>query len=592
MKERNFDDDYYWNYRRITAYLSILPTILGGSTVSAIIIQQAIFFIVLIGLAIPLGFYIHKVMTNQKTFLTKIISPIETKIYQFLGTPAQKEMTAKHYGLSVLFFSFFSFVLLMAMLLGQGFLPLNPEKLPGTSFSLAFNTAASFITNTNWQAYAGEDTLSIFTQAFGLTVQNFVSAAVGIAVLFVLLRGFTNRSSKQIGNFWQDLTKIILYILVPISFIVSLLLISQGVVQTFAGSVETTSLELGQKIFLPLGTVASQVAIKQLGTNGGGYFGANSAHPFENPNLISNFIENCSILLIPAALIVAFGLFVKDWKQGRTIMIVSLGFLIAALIVVTLSEYYGPQFSHVIGQMNMEGKETRFGIGWSALWAVSTTATSNGSINAMLDSFTPIGGLIPMFLMQLGEIIFGGAGSGLYGMIVFILLAIFIAGLLVGRTPEYLGKKIEPFDMKMVCLVILTPLLLTLLGTMLFILNPQAMSWLTNQGPHGFSEILYAFSSLANNNGSAFAGLTTDTTFLNILGGIIMILSRFIPMLAVIYLASNLGKKKIVATGSGTLSTTNTTFVTMLIIVILVIGALSFLPSMALGPIAEHFMTK
>ncbi|WP_086315484.1 K+-transporting ATPase, A subunit [Enterococcus sp. 7F3_DIV0205] len=559
---------------------------------SAIFIQQAIFFIVLIGLAIPLGFYIHKIMTGQKTILTKIINPVEEKIYQFLGTPAQKEMNAKQYSFSVLFFSIFSLILLMAMMMGQQFLPLNPEKLPGTSFSLAFNTAASFVTNTNWQAYAGEDTLSIFTQAFGLTVQNFVSAAVGIAVLFVLLRGFTNRTTKYIGNFWQDLTRITLYVLLPLSFIVSLILISQGVVQTFAGSVETTSLELGQKIFLPLGTVASQVAIKQLGTNGGGFYGGNSTYPFENPNLISNFVENISILLIPAALIVAFGLFVKDWKQGRTIMIVSLGFLIAAMIGVTLSEYYGPQFNHVLGQMNLEGKEMRFGIGWSSLWAVSTTAASNGSINAMLDSFMPLGGLIPMFLMQLGEIIFGGTGSGLYGMIAFILLAIFIAGLLVGRTPEYLGKKIEPFDMKMVCLVILTPLLLTLLGTMLFILNPQAMSWLTNSGPHAFSEVLYGFSSLANNNGSAFAGLTADTTFLNILGGTIMILSRFIPMLAIIYLAANLGKKKIVATGSGTLSTTNATFVTMLIIVILVIGALSFLPAMALGPIAEHFITK
>ncbi|MDA9470695.1 potassium-transporting ATPase subunit KdpA [Enterococcus sp. 5H] len=559
---------------------------------STIFIQQVIFIIVLISLAIPLGIYIYKVMTGKKNLLTKVIQPVETKIYQFLGTPAQKEMTAKQYATSVLVFSCFSFFVLMAMLLSQGFLPLNPEKLPGTSLSLAFNTAASFVTNTNWQAYAGEDTLSIFTQAFGLTVQNFVSAGVGIAVLFVLLRGFTNRTSKHLGNFWQDLTKVILYILLPLSFIVSLILISQGVVQTFAGSVETSSLEFGEKIFLPLGTVASQVAIKQLGTNGGGYFGVNSAHPFENPNLISNFVENLSILLIPVALIVAFGLFVKEWKQGRTIMIVSFGFLIAALIGVTLSEYYGPSFSHVIGQMNMEGKETRFGIGWSSLWAVSTTAASNGSVNSMLDSFTPLGGLIPMFLMQLGEIIFGGVGSGLYGMLVFILLAIFIAGLLVGRTPEYLGKKIEPFDMKMVCLVILTPLFLTLIGTMLFILNPQATSWLTNQGPHAFSEILYTFTSLANNNGSAFAGLTADTTFLNILGGIIMILSRFIPMLAVIYLASNLGKKKIVATGSGSLSTTNATFVTMLIIVILVVGALSFLPSMALGPIAEHFLTK
>ncbi|MBP2097646.1 potassium-transporting ATPase subunit KdpA [Enterococcus rivorum] len=557
-----------------------------------IFVEQGLFLVVLMILAIPLGFYIYKVMTNQKTILTALISPIEKKIYRFLGPLAQKEMNVKQYSLSVLFLSLFSFILLMAMMMFQHLLPLNPDKLPGTSLSLAFNTAASFVTNTNWQAYAGEKTMSIFTQAFGLTVQNFVSAAVGIAVLFVVLRGFTNKNSKYIGNFWQDLTKIILYVLLPVSLIVSVLLISQGVVQSFAGTISGTSLNAGEKIFLPLGTVASQVAIKQLGTNGGGYFGANSTHPFENPNLISNFIENLSILLLPAALIVAFGLFVKDWKQGRTIMIVSLGFLIAALIGVTLSEYYGPNFTNVLGHLNLEGKETRFGIGWSSLWAVSTTAVSNGSVNAMMDSFTPLGGLLPMFLMQLGEIIFGGAGSGLYGMIAFILLTIFIAGLLVGRTPEYLGKKIEPYDMKMVCLVILTPLLLTLLGTMSFILNPQAMDWLNNQGAHGFSEILYSFSSLANNNGSAFAGLTSDTTFLNIIGGSIMILSRFIPMLAVIFLAGNLGKKKIVATGSGTLSTTNGTFVSMLIIVILVVGALSFLPSMALGPIAEYFVTK
>ena len=559
---------------------------------SGIFIQQAFFLVILIACAIPLGVYINKVMTGQKTIATRLLQPVETKIYRFLGNSAEKEMSAKNYAWAVISFSTLSIILLMGMLLAQGYLPMNPDRLPGTSLSLAFNTAVSFVTNTNWQAYAGENTLSIFTQAFGLTVQNFVSAAVGIAVVFVLLRGFINRTTKYVGNFWQDITKIILYILLPLSLIVSLLLISQGVVQTFSGSIETTSLEAGEKIFLPLGTVASQVAIKQLGTNGGGYFGANSAHPFENPTLISNFIENLSILLLPAALIVAFGLFVKEWKQGRTIMIVAFGFFIAALIGVTLSEYYGPVFDQVIGQANMEGKETRFGIAWSSLWAVSTTAASNGSVNSMLDSFTPLGGLLPLFLMQLGEIIFGGVGSGLYGMIVFILLAIFIAGLLVGRTPEYLGKKIEPFDMKMVCLVILTPLLLSLMGTMLYLLLPDAADSLTNKGPHGFTEILYNFTSLANNNGSAFAGMTVDTTFLNILGGLIMLLSRFIPMIAIIYLGANLGKKKHVATGSGSLSTTNATFVTMLMIVILVVGALSFLPAMALGPISEYFLTN
>lgn len=554
--------------------------------------MQIIFFAVLIIIAIPLGLYINKVMTNQHNLLTKIVQPIENIVYKFLGPVSKESMRGKEYAFSVLIFSGVSFIVLFLILICQGFLPLNPDGLPGLDFSLAFNTAASFVTNTNWQAYAGENTLSIFSQAIGLTVQNFVSAAIGISVLYVLLRGFKEKNTKTLGNFWQDMTRVILYILIPLSLIVSVILLSQGVVQTLATSVETTSLELGEKIFLPLGTVASQIAIKQLGTNGGGYFGSNSAFPFENPTVISNFVENLSILLIPVALIVAFGVFVKDWKQGRTIMIVSFGFLIAAMIGVTLTEYYGPQYSQVIGQMNMEGKETRFGIGWSSLWSVSTTAASNGSVNAMLDSFTPLGGLIPMFLMQLGEIIFGGAGSGLYGMIVFILLAIFIAGLLVGRTPEYLGKKIEPFDMKMACLVILTPLLLTLLGTMMMVLHPEAMTYLTNSGPHGFSEVLYGLTSLANNNGSAFAGLMTDTVFLNVLGGVIMIFSRFIPMTAIIFLASNLGRKNVVAESSGTLSTTNTTFTVMLIITILVIGALSFLPSMALGPIAEFFLTK
>ena len=557
-----------------------------------LVMTQLLFFVGLMAMAIPLGRYINKVMTNQKNILTRVVEPLENKVYRWLGVNPGDQMKGKQYALTVIVFSALSFLMLFLLLVCQGFLPLNPDKLPGLNPVLAFNTAASFITNTNWQAYAGEKSLSVFSQAIGLTVQNFISAAVGISVLYVLLRGFKQKNNKYLGNFWQDVTRCVLYILLPLSLVISIILMSQGVVQTISPSVETISLELGEKIFLPLGTVASQVAIKQLGTNGGGYFGSNSAFPFENPTVFSNIVENLSILLIPVALIVAFGLFVKDWKQGRTIMIVSFGFIIAAMIGVTISEYYGPQYEQVIGQWNMEGKDTRFGIGWSSLWAVSTTAASNGSVNAMMDSFTPLGGLIPMFLMQLGEIIFGGAGSGLYGMIVFILLAIFIAGLLVGRTPEYLGKKIEPFDMKMACLVILTPLLMTLMGTMIFVLSPQASANITNSGPHGFSEILYGFTSLANNNGSAFAGLTSNTTLLNLLGGVIMIISRFVPMMAIIFLASHLGKKNVVAESSGTLSTTNATFVVMLIITILVIGALSFLPSMALGPIAEYFLTK
>lgn len=556
-------------------------------------VYQFLFLVVLVGLGIPLGKYCYKVMTSQKVWMDRLIQPIEKMVYRFIGPSSQKEMNGKTYALSVISFSVLGFIAVFLLLLMQGILPMNPEGFSGTTVSLAFNTALSFVTNTNWQAYAGETTLSPFTQMMGLTVQNFVSAAVGISVLFVLLRGFMGKSQKTIGNFWQDLTKATLYLLVPLSTVIAILLISQGVVQTFSGGIDYFSLETGSKGLIPLGLAASQIAIKQLGTNGGGYFGANSAFPLENPTIFSNLVENIAILLIPVALIFAFGYFVKEHKQGRTIFIVSMVLLVLALIGVMLSEYYtSPQFADVVASGNLEGKETRFGVGWSALWAVSTTAASNGSVNSMLDSFTPFGGMIPMFLMQLGEIVFGGVGSGLYGMIAFVILTVFIAGLLVGRTPEYLGKKIEPFDMKMVCLVILTPPLLTLLGTMSFVLLPSAMSQLTNSGAHGFSEILYAFSSLANNNGSAFAGLTADTTFLNTVGGVIMLLVRFIPMVAIIFLGGNLAKKKMVAVSDGTLSTTNGTFVGMLLGVIFLVGALSFLPALALGPIADFFTTR
>lgn len=558
---------------------------------SAIVVNQILFLVILIGLGIPLGIYSYRVMSGKKVFLSRVIEPIENQVYKFIGKPAKLEMTAKKYALAIVSFSLFSFLAVFLLMLGQGFLPANPNGFSGTSIGLAFNTAMSFVTNTNWQAYSGEVTLSPFTQMVALTVQNFVSAGVGIAVLFALLRGFIARNKETLGNFWQDLTKAVLYILVPVSFVIALLLVSQGVVQSFSADVPVFSLETGQKILIPLGAAASQIAIKQLGTNGGGYFGANSAFPFENPTVFSNFIENLAILLIPVALIVAFGLFVKNAKQGRTIFIVSLVLLGLALVGVTMSESYtGPSYPGVVESGSLEGKETRFGVGWTSLWAVSTTAASNGSVNGMHDSLTPLGGMIPMFLMQLGEIVFGGAGSGLYGMIAFVILTVFIAGLLVGRTPEYLGKKIDPFDMKMVCLLILTPPLLVLLGTMSFVMLPNGMEWLTNSGPHGFSEVLYAFSSLANNNGSAFAGLTSDTPFLNVVGGVIMLVVRFVPMFAALFLGGNLAKKKMVAVSDGTLSTTNGTFIGMLIGVILLIGALSFLPAMALGPIAEYFM--
>jgi K+-transporting ATPase ATPase A chain len=465
--------------------------------------------------------------------------------------------------------------------------------MKGTSWHLAFNTAASFVSNTNWQAYSGETTLSYLTQFLGITVQNFVSAATGIAVLFALIRGFTAKQKTTLGNFWADLTRIVIYVLIPLSMVVAFLLVSQGVIQTFSQYKEVASLESGATQVIPLGPVASQVAIKQLGTNGGGFFGMNSAYPLENPTILSNLIQVLSILLIPASLCVSFGKAVKDGKQGRTVYVAMLIFFVGALMAATISEQMtGPVFQGAVSSGSMEGKEVIHGVGGSTLWAVVTTAASNGSVNAMHDSLTPMAGLVTMFLMQLGEIVFGGVGSGLYGMLAFVLLTVFIAGLMVGRTPEYLGKKVEPFDMKMVCLLVLTPPLLTLLGTAAAVTMPNADSWLTNSGAHGFSEILYAFSSMANNNGSAFAGFYANTVFTNVTGGIIMLLVRFIPMGAAIFLAGNMAKKKTIAASEGTLSTSNPTFIGLLIGVILIVGALSFLPALALGPIADFVTSR
>ncbi|EOH93783.1 potassium-transporting ATPase subunit KdpA [Enterococcus pallens] len=554
---------------------------------SSLIYQGIFFFFVLLAAALPLGWYIKEVMQGRIPRYARFLQPLERLFYKVIGPVSKKEMRGKTYFVHVLLLSFSSLVVLLLLLMTQQWLP-GGEKVVNLPFDLALNTAVSFVTNTNWQAYAGETTLSHFSQIFGLTVQNFVSAGIGLSVACALIRGISQKQKRMIGNFWQDLTRSLVYILLPLAFILAIVLISQGSVQTFSNGTAYQGLE-GKSLWLYLGPVASQVAIKQLGTNGGGFFGANAAHPFENPTILANFFENLAILLIPAALIFAFGFWVKDWKQGRTILIASLFFVSLAFVGVVVNEYYGPQLANVVGAMNMEGKEVRFGIGWSSLWAISTTAASNGSVNAMLDSFTPLGGAIPLFLMQLGEIIFGGVGSGLYGMMAFLLLAVFIAGLLVGRTPEYLGKKIEAFDIKMASVVILTPLLLTLFGAMALVLHPDVMSWLTNSGPHAFSELLYGATSLANNNGSAFAGLAADTPFINLLGSLLMTLSRYLPMLVILLLAENMGSKKKSALSEGTLSTSSPTFVTMLIIVIFVVGALSFLPAMALGPIAEYF---
>lgn len=557
-----------------------------------IIIQDIVYILLLIGLSIPLGSYIYKVMTGQKVFLSRVLSPVERGVYKVIGIQGEDEMSPKEYAFAAIAFSVIGLIFVFGIQMLQNLLPLNPEDLGATSWHLAFNTAASFVSNTNWQAYSGESTLSYLTQSLGLTVQNFVSAATGIAVLFALIRGFIVRKQTTIGSFWKDLTRPTLYVLIPLSLILALVLVSQGVVQTLSPYNEITVLESGATQTIPLGPAASQIAIKQLGTNGGGFFGVNSAFPLENPTPLSNLLQLLSILLIPAALCVAFGKAVKDNKQGRSIYAAMLILFILSLAAVTFSEQYAaPIFEGVTVSGSMEGKEIIHGIGTSTLWGTATTAASNGSVNSMHDSFTPLSGMVLMFLMQMGEVVFGGVGSGLYGMLAFVILTVFIAGLMVGRTPEYLGKKIEPYDMKMVCLIVLAPPLLTLLGTTAAVLMPQASSWLTNSGAHGFSEILYAFTSMGNNNGSAFGGYTANTVFTNVVGGIIMLIVRFVPILATIFLAGNLANKKSVAASDGTLSTSNSMFVGLLIGVILLIAALSFLPALALGPIADYFTT-
>ena len=560
---------------------------------SMMILQNALYLALLVALSLPLGIYMHRIMAGEKVFLTRMLAPVENGIYRLMGIKSGEEMGAKKYSLAVLLFSLICLVFLWLLQMVQQLLPMNPENMGGVSWDLAFNTSASFVSNTNWQAYSGESTMSYLTQFLGLTVQNFVSAAAGIAVLFALIRGFIYKKASGIGNFWADLVRTTLYVLLPMSLVVAVLLISQGVVQTFGPYREVTALESGAALTLPLGPAASQIAIKQLGTNGGGFFGVNSAFPLENPTPFSNLIQSLSILLIPAALCVAFGKAVKDSRQGRTLYIVMMVLFVLSLAGVMASEQFAaPVFAGVSPSGSMEGKEVIHGVGASSLWATATTAATNGSVNSMHDSFTPLGGMVLIFLMQLGEIVFGGVGSGLYGMLAFALLTIFIAGLMVGRTPEYLGKKVEPYDMKMVCLIILVPPLATLLGTAAAVIMPQASSWLTNSGAHGFSEILYAFTSMGNNNGSAFGGFMANTVFSNVAGGIIMLIARFIPMVAVLYLAGNMVKKKTVAVGDGTLATNNIMFVGLLIGIILIIGALSFLPSLALGPIADYFTAR
>lgn len=599
------------------------------------VIQYILYLAVLVILAIPLGAYIKKVMNGEKTFLSKILTPCENAVYKVMKVNKEEQMNWKKYAVSVLIFSGIGLVFLFLLQLLQGVLPGNPQGLSGVKWDLSFNTAVSFITNTNWQAYSGESTLSYLTQALGLTVQNFVSAATGIAVLFALIRGFIKVKADGLGSFWVDMTRIVIHILIPLNLVISLLLVGGGVVQNLKGA-ETVSLvepiavsadgtilenaeinletetvtidgqviedaEIVTEQFVPMGPAASQIAIKQSGTNGGGFNGVNSAHPLENPNAFTNLIEMISILLIPAALCFTFGKAVKNKKQGVAIFMAMFICLVLALGTIAVSEQLAtPQLAQdgnvnisMTDQAggNMEGKETRFGIVSSSTWAAFTTAASNGSVNSMHDSYTPLGGMVTMLLMQLGEVIFGGVGCGLYGMLTFAILTVFIAGLMVGRTPEFLGKKIEPYEMKWSVLVCLATPIAILVGSGIAAIVPSVADSLNNGGAHGFSELLYAYSSCGGNNGSAFAGFNVNTVFLNISLGLVMLFARFLPIIGTLAIAGSLAGKKKIATTAGTLSTTNAMFVFLLIFIVLLVGALSFFPALALGPIAEFFQS-
>jgi K+-transporting ATPase ATPase A chain len=590
------------------------------------ILQLVLYFGVLLLLAKPLGVCMARVYEGQPSGLDRVLGPVERLFYRICGIKPEEEMSWKKYAGAVLLFSAAGFFFLYLLQRLQGMLLFNPQKFAGVTPDLSFNTAVSFITNTNWQNYGGETTMSYLTQMAGLAVQNFMSAAAGMAVLVAMIRGFKRHSTQTIGNFWFDLTRSTLYILIPLSLVYSLLLVSQGVVQTFSeyknvtltqtitydnpkldaqsnpvkdekGNPATEKAEMKEQV-IPLGPAASQIAIKQLGTNGGGFFNVNSAHPFENPTAFANFLELMAILLIPAALCITFGKMVGDMRQGWALLSAMSLVLVTVTVLCVWSEQAGnPRFASIgVDQQasdmqpggNMEGKEARFGIVNSALWATETTAASNGSVNSMHDSYTPMGGLYPLVLIQLGEVIFGGVGSGLYGMLVMAIITVFIAGLMVGRTPEYLGKKIEMFEMKMAALVILIVNGLVKIGTAIGVSSKAGVAGVANPGPHGFSEILYAFSSAANNNGSAFAGLSGNTVFYNTALGIAMFLGRFWVIIPVLAIAGSLAKKKQVPAGLGTLPTHTPLFVALLIGVIVIVGALSFMPAWALGPIAEQ----
>jgi potassium-transporting ATPase potassium-binding subunit len=550
-------------------------------------LQIIIFLGLLIGLTPVLGSYMYKVFTGEKHLMSAPLGWLERLTYKFVGVDAKEETNWKSYAFGMLLFNFIGFLFVFLLQLTQAYLPLNPTNLPNVSWHSAFNTAVSFMTNTNWQGYGGETTLSYLVQMLALTVQNFVSAATGIAVLLALTKGLSRKTTDKLGNFWVDLTRSTLYVLLPLSIVFAVFLVGQGVIQNFDTYQTAHTLQGAQQV-IPMGPVASQEAIKQLGTNGGGFFNANSAHPFENPTPLSNLLEMLAILLIPAGLTFTYGKMVGSKRQGWTIFIVMLILLLSGLAISLYGEYSAnPILGH---SALMEGKETRLGITNSVLWSTSTSAASNGSVNAMHDSLSPLAGMVAMINIMLGEIIFGGVGAGIYGMVVFIILTVFIAGLMVGRSPEYLGKKVEAFEVTMAIIANLATSFVILLFTAWASVSSLGLSSLNNAGPHGFSEMLYAFSSAAGNNGSAFAGLNANTVFYNLLLGFGMLIGRFGVIIPILAIAGNMAKKKITPVSTGTFQTDNWLFVALLIGVILIVGGLTYFPALSFGPIVEHLL--
>lgn len=545
------------------------------------LVQIALYLGLLVVCTPLLGGYMARVFKGERTWLTPVLRRVESAIYRLAGVHPDEEQSWKQYALAMMLFNVAGFVLLFVLQLTQRALPLNPAVLPNVEPFLAFNTATSFVTNTNWQAYGGETTMSYLTQMIGLNVQNFVSAATGVAVVIAMMRGLARRQASAIGNFWVDLVRCVLYVFLPLCLVFALVLVSQGVVQNFNGYAQATTLT-GEMQLLPQGPAASQIAIKQLGTNGGGFFNVNSAHPFENPTPLTNFLEMLSILLIPAALTHTYGVMVSSKRQGWVIFAAMMALFLAGLAVMLASEYGVPGA--------MEGKETRFGIANSILWGAATTSASNGSVNAMHSSFSPLAGGVALLNIMLGEVIFGGVGAGLYGMLIFVVLTVFIAGLMVGRTPEYLGKKIEAWEIKMAILAVLLPSACILLFSAVASVTEAGLSSRANVGPHGLSEILYAFASGAGNNGSAFAGLNANTPFYNVLLGIAMWIGRFGVILPALAIAGSMGRKKVAPPSSGTFPTDGGLFVALLMAVILIVGALTFFPALSLGPIVEQLL--